>query len=44
MLFRSVNANHPTEAIDGLLNAVADVAREVKIPMRPRSHRLVATA
>lgn len=39
-----VNANHPIEAVDGLLNALADVAREVKIPMRPRSQRLVATA
>lgn len=29
-----INANHPREAVDGLLNALADVAREVKIPVR----------
>lgn len=29
-----INANHPIEAIDGLLNAIADVSREVKMPRR----------
>ena len=36
-----INANHPTAAIDGLLNALADVAREVRIPLRHHSQRQV---
>ncbi len=39
-----VNANHPTVAIDGLLNALGDVASEVKIPMRSRNQPLAASA
>lgn len=39
-----INANHPTAAIDGLLSALADVAREVNIPLRPRSQPLAASA
>lgn len=39
-----INANHPTAAIDGLLNALADVAREVNIPLRPGSQPLAASA
>lgn len=39
-----VNANHSTAAIDGLLNALADVAREVRIPLRPRNQPLAASA
>lgn len=39
-----VNANHPLEAIDGLLNALTDVAREVKMPLRPRQQFLHASA
>ncbi|MFM7034874.1 MAG: aminotransferase class I/II-fold pyridoxal phosphate-dependent enzyme [Planctomycetia bacterium] len=37
-----INANHPIEAIDGLLNALADVARDVKIPTRHRGQRRAA--
>ena len=39
-----INANHPTAAIDGLLNALGDVAREVNIPQRRRSPALAASA
>ena len=39
-----INANHPTAAIDGLLNALADVAREVRIPLRHHSQPLAASA
>jgi glycine C-acetyltransferase len=30
-----INANHPLEAIDGFLNAIADVWRETRLPLRP---------
>ena len=39
-----INANHPREAIDGLLNALGDVAREVKIPVRRAPRPLPASA
>jgi hypothetical protein len=34
-----INANHSIEAIDGLLNAIADVSREVRMPRRYHDRR-----
>lgn len=39
-----INANHSAEAVDGLLNALGDVAREVGIPLRKRAAQLAAMA
>jgi 7-keto-8-aminopelargonate synthetase-like enzyme len=39
-----VNANHPREAIDGLLNALVDVVHDLKIPVRRSSRLLNASA
>jgi len=32
-----INANHPRAAIDGLLEAIADVWRDTRLPLRPRA-------
>jgi hypothetical protein len=34
MLRVQINANHPPEAIDGFLNAIADVWRDSRLPRR----------
>jgi 7-keto-8-aminopelargonate synthetase-like enzyme len=34
-----INANHPLEAIDGLLNVISDVWRESRLPLRPAAVR-----
>jgi len=39
-----INANHPREAIDGLLNALGDVARDLKFPLRKQQRLLHASA
>ena len=32
-----INANHPLEAVDGLLNAIADLWKEARLPVRRRA-------
>jgi hypothetical protein len=32
-----INANHPLEAIDGLLSALADVWQQARLPVRRRA-------